>query len=89
MGYEQRRKQWGSGEKAMAHTHTHTHTHTHSVPRETQNGWSLGQGSDVILTNVSVAPPLIKLVGYEHREYAVVGGGAGYGIHTHTHTVSR
>ena len=30
------------------------------------------------------SPPLIKLVGYEHREDAV--GGAGNVKHTHTHT---
>ena len=31
--------------------------------------------------------PLIKLVGYEHREDAV--GGAGHGGHTYTHRVPR
>ena len=40
----------------MANTHTHTHTHTQSVLRDTQDGWSLGQGSDAILTLVTVAP---------------------------------
>ena len=30
--------------------------------------------------------PLIKSVGYEHREDAVGVGGEGYGKHTHTHT---
>ena len=44
--------------------HTHTHTHTHSVPGHTGDGWSLGQGSDTILTYVGVAPPQIKLMGY-------------------------
>ena len=34
----------------------HTHTYTQSVPRDTQDGWSLGQGSDAILTQLSVAP---------------------------------
>ena len=48
------RMQWGWGEHAMANTHTHTHTQ--SVPRDTQGGWNLGQGSDAILTHVSVAP---------------------------------
>ena len=33
------------------------HTHTHSVPNDTQGGWNLGQGSDVTLTHVGVAPP--------------------------------
>ena len=37
--------QWGWDEHAMANTHTHT-----------QDGWSLGQGPDVILTHVGVAP---------------------------------
>ena len=63
-----------------------THTHTHNVPRDTQGGWSLGQGSDTILTNVGMAPPLIKSVGYEHREDAVGGVGAGNVKHKHTHT---
>ena len=43
---------WGVGKQAMANTHTHTH----SVARDTQGGWSLRQGSDAILTHVSVAP---------------------------------
>ena len=30
-------------------------THTHSVPRNTQGGWSLGQGPDAILSHVEVA----------------------------------
>ena len=32
-------------------------------------------------------PPLIKLIGYEHREDAVGGGGSGQ-WQTHTHTAS-
>ena len=78
--------QWGVGEKALSNTNTHTHTH--SVLRDTQGGLSLGQVSDTILTHAGW-PPLIKLIGYEHREDAV--GGAGYVKHTHshTHTVSR
>ena len=67
---------------------THSHTHTHSVPRDTQGGWSLGQGSDTILKNVGVVPPLIKSVGYEHREDAVGVWGAGNVKHKHTHTHS-
>ena len=63
-----------------------THTHTHSVTSETQEGWILGQGSDAVLTHVSVAHPLIKLMGYEHQEHAVGVGGEGKGKHTHTHT---
>ena len=42
--------------------------HTHSVHRDTQGGWSRGQGTDTILTHVGVAPPLIKSLGYKHRE---------------------
>ena len=69
---------------------TNTHRHTHSVLCGTHDGWSLGQGSDTILTHVSVALQLIKLMGYEHREDAVGGGGAcnGKHIHIHTHTQS-
>ena len=41
---------WVWGEHAKANTHTHSDT------RDTQDGWSLGQGPDVILTHVGVAP---------------------------------
>ena len=61
-------------------------THTHSVPRDTQGGWSVAQGSDAILMYVGVACTLIRLMGYEYREDAVVGGGEGNGKHTHTDT---
>ena len=63
------------------------HTDTHSVPRDTQGGWSLGQGSDGILTHESVACPPIKSMVYDHRVYVVGGGGSRkYQTHTHTHT---
>ena len=63
----------------MSNTHTHT-------PQDTQGGWSLGQGSDAILTHAGVAHPLIKLLGYEHWEDVLGGGGASNGnTHTHTH----
>ena len=73
------------GEQAMANTLTH------SVPRDTQGGWNLVQGWDAILTHVGVAPLLIKLMGYEHREDEVEVGGAGNDKHTHTptHSVPR
>ena len=79
------RTQWVVG-GACSVKHTHTHTHTHSVTRDTQDGWRLGQGSDAILTHVSVALPLIKLMGYEHREAQWGAGSAGTVKHTHTHT---
>ena len=64
-----------------------TNTHTHSVPRDTQGGWRLVQGWDEILTRVSVAPPLIKSMGNEHREYAVCGWESRqWQTHKHTHT---
>ena len=67
----------------------HTHTHTHSVNRDTQSGWTFGRGSNTILTHVSVARPLFKLMGYQHREEAVGGGGyRQWQTHTHIHTVS-
>ena len=66
---------------------THTHTHTRSVTRDILDGWSLGRGSDTVLTHVG--PPLIKLMCYEHREDAVGGAGKGKHIHTHTHIVPR
>ena len=83
MGCEQREDALGVGEAGKG---KHTHIHTHSVPRDTQDTWSLRQGSDTILTHVSVALQLIKLMGYEHRAVAVGGGGAGNGKHTQTHT---
>ena len=79
IGYEEREDTW---EQARANTHTYTH----SVHRDTQDGWSLEQGSDTILTHVSLALQLIKLMGYEHRAVAVGGVGAGNGKHTQTHT---
>ena len=56
MGYEHQKIQWevvGAGNGK----------YTHSVPRDTQCGWSLGQGSDAILMHVGVAQPLSKLMG--------------------------
>ena len=85
MGYEHREEAVGG--EGSRQWQIHTHTHTQSVLRDTQDGWSLGQGSDAILTLVTVAPPLIKLVGYEHREDAV-GGGRSRQWQTHTHTMS-
>ena len=74
---------WGWGEHAKANTHTHSDT------RDTQHGWNLGQGSDAILTHVSVALPLIKLMGFELREAQWEAGvQARSNTHTHTHTVS-
>ena len=64
MGYEHREDEVEVG---GAGNGKHTHTLTHSVPRDTQGGWSLVQGWDAILTHVSVAPPPIKLMGYEHQ----------------------
>ena len=52
-----------------------SNTQTHSVPGDTKGGWSLGQGSDTILTHAGVAPLLTNLLGYEHRDYA-----AGVGV---------
>ena len=86
MSNEHREDAVGGGGAGKANIHTHTH----SFPGHTGDGWSLGQGSDTILTYVGVAPPQIKLMGYQHRENAVGGGGAGNSKHTqaYTHTVS-
>ena len=47
------------------------------------------QGSDTRLTHVGV-PPLIKLMGIEHREDTVGGGGREHAVaNTHTHSVTR
>ena len=51
MGYEHREDAEGGGGRRQGQTHTH------SVPRDTQGGWSLVQGSDAILTHASVAAP--------------------------------
>ena len=70
--------------------HTHTHTHTQCSPVYT--GWMEPLARTRIERNPDTCrrgPPLIKLMGYEHREDAVEGGGAGNVKHTHTHTVSR
>ena len=66
LGYERREDAVESGGSRQWQTHTNTHTHTRSVTRDTQGGYSLGQGSDAILTIVSVARPLMKVMGYEH-----------------------
>ena len=53
MGHEHREYAAGGwGEHAMANIHTHTHC----VPRDTEGGWNLGQGSITISTHVGVAP---------------------------------
>ena len=85
MGYEHREDAVGGAGNVK-----HTYTHTHSVPRDTQGGWSLMRGWDSILKRVSVAPPLIKLMGNEHLEYAECVWGSENGKHknTHTHTHS-
>ena len=68
--------------KWQTHTHTHTQCRSH-----TQDGSSLGQDSDAILTHASVAHPLIKLSGYDHREDTVGGGGSRqWQPHTNTRT---
>ena len=53
MGYEHRVDAKGGGGACNS---KNTHTHTHSVARDTQDGWSLGQRSDTILTHVGLAP---------------------------------
>ena len=83
MGYEHREDAVGSGGRMQCQTHTHKRIH--SVPRDTQGGWNLGQGSDAILTHVSVALPLIKLMGFELQE-AQWGAGVQARSNTHTHT---
>ena len=65
-------------------------THTHSVLSDTPGGCSLEQGSNAILAHVGIARPLIKLMGYEHREDAVGVGELAMThtqTHAHTHTV--
>ena len=57
MGYEHREDAVAVGGAGNCkQTQTYTHTHTQSVPRDTEDGWSLKQGSDPICTHVSIAP---------------------------------
>ena len=84
--YEHREDAMGGGGSLQCQTHTHKRTHT--VPRDTQGGWNLGQGSDAILTHVSVAHSLIKLMGSELWEAQWGAESAGTVKHTHTHTHS-
>ena len=81
MGYEHREDAVG-GRRSMQ-CQTHTQKRTHSVLRDTQGGWNLGQGSDAILTHVSVAAPLTKLMGNDHR-LDTVGSGETRQVPTHT-----
>ena len=64
LGYEHREDAVGGGGPGKCQ-------HTHSFHRDTQGGWNHGQGSETILTHVCLAPPLIKSLGYEHREDAL------------------
>ena len=81
--------QWEFGKAGNGkHTQTHTHTHTNSVPRDTQGGWSLGQGSNATLTHVSVAL-------HSLNQWAMKIGRTQWGVgdqamaNTHTHGVTR
>ena len=56
MGIEHREDTVGGGGREHAVANTHTNTHTHSVARDILDGWSLGRGSDTILTHVGEAP---------------------------------
>ena len=60
--------------------------HTVSPVIHTVDGASARIGRN--LDTCKHGPKLIKLMGYEHRDDAVGGGGAGNVKHTHTHTVS-
>ena len=85
MGIEHREDpvEGGGREHAVANTHTHTH----SVTRDILDGWSLGRGSDTILTHVGVAPPLIKLMTMNIVK-TMWGEQARANTSTHTRTVS-
>ena len=67
MGYEHRGDGVGGGGSGQ------WQTHANRVHRDTKGEWSLGQRSDAILTHVSVARPLTKLIGYVPLENAVWG----------------
>ena len=69
------RTQWGlGGANNVKYTHTHTHTHTH---KECPTGWmepraKIGRNLDTCMHG----PPLIELMGYEHRGDALGVGGS-------------
>ena len=79
MSYEHREDAVGG--VARANTSS---THTHSVHRDTQDGCL---GKDRTQDPHVGVPPLIKLMGIEHREDTVGGGGREHAVaNTHTHT---
>ena len=71
----------------MSNTHTHTHTHTVSfvIHRLVEPRLMIRSNHDTCRHGL----PLFKIMGYQHREDAVGGGGSKqWQIHTHTHGVS-
>ena len=86
MGNDHRLDTVGGGRTRQGQTHTQCR---HSVHRDTQGGWSLGQGSNGILTHESVALPQIKYRWSLNIGSTLWGvGEAGNIKHTHTHTHS-
>ena len=73
----------GGGEQTMSNTHTHTVSFV--IHRVVEPRSMIRSNHDTCRHGL----PLIKLMGYEHREDAVGGGGSKQcQIHTHTHTQS-
>ena len=83
MGYEhQEDAVWGGG-SWQRQAHTHTHTVSPVIHRVVKPRAMIRCNHDTCKRG----PTLIKLVGYEHLEKAVGGGGSKH-WQTHTHTVS-
>ena len=73
MGYEHREDAVGGGGSKQCQIHTRTHTHTHTVSlvidRVVEPRSMIRSDHDTCRHGI----PLIKLMGYEHREDAVRG----------------
>ena len=88
MGYELRDDAAGGEGSRQWQTHTCTHTHSVSSVIHRVDGDSKRIGRN--LDTCKRGPPLINLMGYEHREDAMGGGGSKQcQIHTHTQRVSH
>ena len=90
MGYEHRVDEVGGGGSRQWQTTTHTHTHTNTVSfvihRVVKPRSMIRSNHDTCKNGL----PLIKLMGYEHREDAVGGGESKQcQIHTHTQSIHR
>ena len=88
MGYEHLEDAMGGEGSRQWQTHKHTHTQTVSpvIYRVVEPRAMIRSNHDTCRRG----PPLIKLMGYKHREDAVGGGGnRQWQTHTNTHTYTH